>query len=261
MGQPELTVAAIYRYPVKGLSADALERTHVALGGAIPYDRAWAIENGSGRFDPASPAHQAKIHFLMLMRDERLAKLDCRFEEATETLTVYRGGKPVVRGQLSSPTGRLVIEQFMAAFMRGNLRGAPKIVSAPGISFSDARTKCLHIIGRASVRDLERVVGRPIDPIRFRPNIVIEGAAPWTELSWVGREIRLGSGVRLLVKERTSRCAATNVDPATGARDMDIPAVLGRKWGHTDLGVYATVVSEGPVALGDTVSITDPIAG
>jgi uncharacterized protein YcbX len=60
--------------------------------------------------------------------------------------------------------------------------------------------------------------------------------------------------VRLAVRERTDRCAATNVEPATGARDMDIPALLMRKWRHAAVGVYAEVVAGGDLAVGDPVT-------
>ncbi len=69
-------IAALYRYPVKGMSAERLERVDLQPGETIPFDRAYAIENGPGRFDPEAPRHLAKINFLMLMRDERLATLD-----------------------------------------------------------------------------------------------------------------------------------------------------------------------------------------
>ena len=70
-----------------------------------------------------------------------------------------RDGKQVARGQLSTPLGRQLIEQFFAAYMKTELRGAPKIVHAPGHSFSDVAAKCLHIVNLASVRELERSLG------------------------------------------------------------------------------------------------------
>jgi uncharacterized protein YcbX len=188
------------------------------------------------------------------MRDERLAALTSRFDEVTETLTIERDGRTVVSGQLTTPTGRMVIEQFLAAFMKGSLRGAPRIVSAPGHTFTDSREKFVHIVNLASVRELERTIGRPVDPLRFRPNFVIDGFDPWTELSWVGRDIRIG-GVGFTVSERTERCAATNVDPRTGARDMDIPATLARRWRHMDFGIYAVATSSGPIAVGDAIAV------
>jgi uncharacterized protein YcbX len=252
MAESAATIVGIYRYPVKGLSPEAMASVNLNQGETLPFDRAYAIENGPGRFDPAAPAHLPKTNFLMLMRDERLATLETRFDEATHRLTICRGGKPVVTGDLLTRTGRALIEQFMAAYMRDSLRGAPKIVVAPGHSFSDVAAKCLHVVNLASVRELEREVGRPVHPLRFRPNLVIDGAAPWSEFSWLGAELSAG-GARLVVVKRTSRCAATNVDPMTGHRDMDIPAVLARKWGHIDFGVYARVTGAGPIAAGDSV--------
>jgi uncharacterized protein YcbX len=246
-------LVGIYRYPVKGLSAEAMTTVNLEAGETLPYDRAWAIENGGRSFDPAAPRFLPKIHFLMLMRDERLAALMTRFDEETQTLTINRDGRAVVSGGLSTPTGRMVIEQFLAAFMKQSLRGAPRIVSAPDHTFADSREKCVHLVNLASVRELERTAGRAVDHLRFRPNLVIDGVAPWTELSWVGRDITIGAA-RLIVTARTERCAATNVDPATGARDMDIPAVLGRKWGHMDFGVYAKVTTGGALSVGDAVT-------
>jgi hypothetical protein len=245
-------IKAIYRYPVKGLSPDPLERVSLEAGQCLPFDRAWAIENGPGRFDPSNPRHLPKITFLMLMRNERLAALESRFDEKSTTITIYRGGTAVVSGDLSSRTGRALIEQFLTAYVRADLRGPPRIVSSPGHNFTDTARKCLHIVSLASIRELERVVGRAIDPIRFRPNLVVDFDTAWEELSWVGKEIAVGEA-RLLVEARTDRCAATNVDPATGARDMDIPAQLARHWGHIDFGIYASVAAPGAIAVGDAV--------
>ena len=69
-------VAALYRYPVKGLTPEPLQSVALAAGETVPFDRAYAIENGPGRFDPDAPRHLPKINFLMLMRDERLATLE-----------------------------------------------------------------------------------------------------------------------------------------------------------------------------------------
>src|SRR5262245_404959 len=212
-------VNALYRYPVKGLTPEPLASVELTPGQTVPFDRAYAIENGPGRFDPSAPRHLPKITFLMLMRDERLATLRSAFDDATETLTIARGGKQVVSGRLDTPLGRRLIEQFIAAYMQAELRGAPRIVHAPGHSISDVAAKCVHIVNLASVRELERVVGRKVDPLRFRANIYLDGLPPWAEFGWLDGGIGIGS-TRLKVFARTQRCAATNVDPGTGARDM-----------------------------------------
>lgn len=247
------SVQSLYRYPVKGMTPEALPHADLQPGATIAFDRAYAIENGPGRFDPQNPRHLPKINFLMLMRDERLASLDARFDDATETLTILRDGKQVSRGQLTTPLGRSLIEQFIAAYMKDSLRGAPKIAVAPGHSFSDVAAKCLHIVNLASLRELERAVGRPVHPLRFRANVYIDGVPAWDELKWLNRDIGIGPA-RLTAFKRTVRCDATNVDPETAERDMAIPAVLLRTWGHSDFGVYAQVTTGGRIAAGDAVT-------
>ncbi len=252
-------VTALYRYPVKGLSPQQLEKIAVKAGETLAFDRAWAIENGPGRFDPEAPRHLPKINFVMLMRDEKLATLQAEFDEADRTLVLKRAGKQVAKGALETKIGRQMLEQFLAAYMAGSLRGAPKIVSAPGHSFSDVAAKVVHIVNLASVRELERKVGRPVDPIRFRPNIMIDGLPAWDELRLVGTRMRIGA-IDLDVMKRTERCPATNVDPSTGARDMGLPAELQRTWGHADFGIYARIASDGELAVGDAVDAMPSMA-
>ena len=248
------SVCGLFRYPVKGLSPESLQKMPLTAGGTAPFDRAYAIENGAGRFDPEHPVHLPKINFLMLMRNERLATLTTRFDDESETLTIYRAGKQVARGALPTPLGRKMIEQFLSAYMQEELRGAPRVVASPGHSFSDVAAKCLHIVNLASLRALERSAGRAVSPLRFRPNIVIDGIEPWSEFGWAGRPLEIG-GVRLEFIKRTERCAATDVDPDSGKRDMAIPATLKRTYGHSDFGVYARVGTDGEIALGDAVRV------
>jgi uncharacterized protein YcbX len=250
-----MSVSELYRYPVKGLAPQQLDQTKLTPGETIPFDRAWAIENGRGRFEPANPQTVPKINFLMLMRNERLAALDIEFNDKDQTLTLIRDGRSVVKGALATPLGKQLIEQFMGSFMEQDLRGAPHIVHAEGHSFSDVAEKCLHIVNLASVRALERALNKEVDPLRFRANIYIDTESPWAEFDWIGQQIDIGDA-RLEVYARTQRCAATNVDPHTAERDLAIPAALERTYGHQDFGVYAKVTKGGVIKTGDDVSVT-----
>ena len=251
----EPSVASIHRYPVKGLSPESLPRVELSPGEGLPHDRRYALHVGAGGFDPAAPAWMAKTNFLMLMRDERLARLRTRFDPATSVLSIERDGKQVARGNLEDPAGRMVVEQFFAAYLGDALRRQPRVVSAPGHMFSDVAARVVSIVGLASVRDLEGVMRAPVDPLRFRANLHVEGLAPWAEFEWIGREIAIGPA-RLRVTRRIRRCAATDVDPSSGARDLNVPLVLRQAYGHADCGVYAEVLSGGWIARGDALALT-----
>ncbi len=248
-----ITIAHIRRYPVKGLSAEALASVVLEAGGGVAEDRRFALAHTPVHFDRDSPRWLPKTSFLMLMRNERLAALETRFDEATGVLTVFRDGKEVARGRITEPVGRAVIEDFFAAYMKGEARGKPRLLEAPpGHMFSDHAARLISLINLASVRDLERVVGAPVDPVRFRANLYFEGLDPWAEFAWVDTDIAVGAA-RLRITARIDRCAATNVDPASGARDMNIPKALQRGFGHPNMGVYATVIAGGPVSVGDEI--------
>ncbi|PVE26090.1 MOSC domain-containing protein [Microvirga sp. KLBC 81] len=247
-----IRIASLQRYPVKGLSPETLESATLTKGGYFPGDRLFAIENGPAGFDPETPQHQPKIKFLMLMRNESLARLKTRYLDRITTLFIEEGGREVARGDLSTREGRLAIEAFFRRYMPKELRGPPKVLTAPdGFRFTDSRRGFVSLINLASVRQLENVVGSAVDPLRFRGNVHIDGLAPWAEFDLVGQVLTTAPGVRLKVTKRIERCAATNVDPDTGIRDLQIPKSLMEAYGHFDCGIYAEVLSGGSIAVGD----------
>ena len=246
---------SIYRYPVKGLSPEQLPRVTLAPGQTLPSDRRYAIENGPSGFDPNDPKYFPKIRFLMLMRNERLAGLQTRYDDDSNVLTIRQNGTEKCSGNLEAADGREKIEQFFAEAFAAELRGPPKVLVSPGHSFSDVSARVVSIINLASVSDLENVIGRPVDPLRFRGNLHVTGWPAWHELDLVGQTLAIGD-VRLKVEHKIVRCAATNVDPVTAERDMHIPQTLQRVYGHDDCGIYAKVVTGGEIRPGDTIAVT-----
>ena len=246
-------IDSLYRYPVKGLSPERLARARLSPGETVPGDRLYAIENGPSGFDPAAPKYFPKTQFLMLMRNERLATLETHFDDATHVLTIHGKGRELVRGDLSSKDGRLAVEAFFRRFMPAELRGPPKVLHGAGHSFSDVAAKVVSIINLASVAALETVIGAQVHPLRFRANIYVSGWPAWQEFSLLGQEITIGEA-RVKVVKRIVRCAATNVDPQTGIRDLEIPATLMRTFDHADCGVYAQVLSGGEIAVGSELT-------
>src|SRR3954466_1949182 len=93
-GLPPGKVQSIYRYPVKGLSPEPLQRAALDVGSTLLGDRLYAIENGPSGFDPQAPRYRAKIHYLMLMKNERLATLRSRYDDASSTLVITRDARP-----------------------------------------------------------------------------------------------------------------------------------------------------------------------
>jgi uncharacterized protein len=246
-------IRGIYRYPVKGLSPEPLPHAELAPGGTLPFDRAYAIENGPIGFDPADPKYFPKIRFLMLMRNARLAELRTKFDSGNHMLTVHHENRDAAKGDLRTAAGRAKIEAFFAEFCADELRGPPRVLQGQGHSFSDVARKVVSIINLASVAELENAMGAPVHPLRFRGNLYLEGWPAWREFDLLGSEIAIGPSARLKMVKRIVRCAATEVDPDTGIRDLPVPEAILKTYGHADCGVYAEVAAGGPIAIGDTV--------
>jgi uncharacterized protein YcbX len=244
----------IYRYPVKGLSPEPLDRVKLVPRDTLPFDRLYAIENGRSGFDHAAPRHQPKLRYLMLMRNERLARLQTRYDDGSGTFVIVLEGREVARGNLRTAAGRADIEEFFVAYCADELRGPPRLLHAPGFSFSDVARKVISIVNLASVAAVEKVVGTGVDPLRFRANVYVTGWPAWHELDLVGREIAIGTSARIKIDKRIVRCVAIDVDPLTGIRDLSIPPALMRSFGHADCGVYGEVVQPGEIAVGDELS-------
>ena len=247
-----LKLTHIYRYPVKGLSPEPLSAATLTPGEGLEHDRRFAIAHATTAFDPATPQWLSKTHFLMLMRNADLARLDTRFDAESGVLALRRDGHEVARGDLKTEEGRSEIEAFFAATMGDEIKGAPRILESPGHMFSDTPPKVVSIISLASLGDLETALETPVDHRRFRANLYFDSGAPWRELEWVDREITIGT-TRLGVIARIDRCAATNVNPDTAERDLNIPKSLMQEFGHVDMGIYAEVLEGGAIHGGDEI--------
>jgi uncharacterized protein YcbX len=251
-GISNAAVAALYRYPVKGLSAEPLQHAILNPGETVSGDRGYAIENGPTGFDPAAPRYFPKSRFLMLMRDERLATLDSRYDDASRILTVRIGGEEAVHADLGTAAGRAEVERFFTANFAQELRGPPQVLVGNGHSFSDVARKVVSIINLDSVAAIEEMVGQPVHPLRFRANLYVRGWPAWSELDLLEHTLAIGDA-RLKVVKRIVRCTATNVDPETAVRDLEIPRTLMRTLGHCDCGIYAEVVTGGTIRIDDKV--------
>lgn len=249
-------VTALFRYPIKGLSAEPLAELTLARNAGLAFDREFALALGTTAFDPQHPEPLDKGFFLMLRSNEVMATLTTRFEPETGRLTVKRDGQTVLTEDVTTEAGREAVEHYFEALVGPAARGRPRLVRAAGHKFTDgsvispAFMRAVSLINLASIRALEERTGTPIHPLRFRANIYVDGLAPWEELGWVGREVSVG-GLRLRGLARTPRCAAIDVNPETAERDTHLPKALKRHFGHVDLGIYLEVLADGTLAVGD----------
>jgi GntR family transcriptional regulator/MocR family aminotransferase len=251
---PMPVVANIYRYPIKGLSPQRVAEAFLQPGQAFPNDRLYALTRPRAQIHTEFAKWAKKGLFVMLMLDEALAQVTTDLDVHSLDFTIRQGNRQLLAVNLANERGRCEVEAFFERLVP-TLNGRPKLVRAEtGGHFMDKPDQVLSLINLATIRSLEEQWGFEIDPLRFRANIYIDGAEPWSEFDWVGRDIAIDDTI-LRVDRRNGRCGATNVNPVTGRRDLDLPGSLRTAFGHKDLGVYLITRKAGSVRAGSSVLV------
>lgn len=247
----EAHIAALYRHPVKGFTPERLPAVDLTAGACFPCDRLYAVEDGPSGFDLAAPAHISKMKFTVLARLAQIAAVHTAYDEASGVLSAAADGWPDFAGDLRGDVGRRGFEAWLTAFLGDEARGALRVIEGPGAHrFMDSRSGYVSIVNLASVRDLAARLGVPVDPLRFRANLYVEGWPAWAENAWTGRALTLGTATAQVLKPIV-RCAATHVDPVTAERDIEVVKALFDNYGHTFCGIYVDVTQGGRVTEGD----------
>lgn len=254
------TLERINRYPVKGLSAESLLESELTSGRGLPNDRTFALALADTEFDEANPRPVPKTKFAVLARFARLAELNTVFDVPTSTLSLRLADSILAVGCLETRSGRETVEKAIDEFMAGELGGRPRVVKGNGHRFTDVSVhspmlmEAVSLINLSTVRDVERKLQRAVDPRRFRGNLLVDGIDPWVEMTLIDRDFRIGD-VTVRGVRRIKRCPATEVNPDTAERDISMPLELRDHYGHGDLGIYVTIVSDGTLRVGDSVEL------
>jgi uncharacterized protein YcbX len=117
-------------------------------------------------------------------------------------------------------------------------------------------TAPLSLMTTQTVENLGKLASAQLQPVRFRPNIVVEatGDEPFPEDGWVGQVVHIG-GMAMHVDQRDSRCVLINYDPYTAERNPAVLKAVARERGNY-LGVYGAPTRQGVIRVGDEVSIS-----
>jgi uncharacterized protein YcbX len=229
-------IVGLWRYPVKSMAAESLPDVEVGWHG-FAGDRRWAFVQDAlvrSNFPWLTIRERAD------MRSYRPYFADPARPDASRTMVRTPAGDELD-----------VVDPSLAARLGG---GARVIKQNRGVF--DAMP--LSLITTQSVDRMGALVGRSLDPQRFRPNLVVDAAGDspqYPEDSWVGRELQIG-GMRMRVDQRDERCVIVTIDPSTSERDPRVLKTIGRER-DACLGVYGSPVSLGRVAVGDPVVLVD----
>lgn len=240
-------LAQIWRHPIKGVGAEELGQITLSESRPLPLDRAWAIL-ASGTEDTGE--WQRCGNFARGCLGPSLMAVTAAVDGDLITLSHPDQSDITVNPE----TNAQALVDWVAAIYDPERPAPHTLVKAPETGMADAAFPSVSILGRASLDALSEKADHAMDPRRFRGNLWLDGLAPFEELGWVGRTLRIGD-TELRVDEKIDRCRATEVDPNTGLRDTNTLQLLRQHWGHIDFGVKAVVTKGGDIATGDQVEV------
>ena len=228
-----IELVSIASYPVKSLPAEWIESVTLAEGQGLPNDRQWALATGT-RNVPSDGAWTSCGAF---------ERLTIRPSMGAWTSQLGTDGTPI----LSGPKDELL------TFDENGWPNGPvpkpfvpeiQLVRAQN-GYWDHADGLISIINLSTIEEIERSIGSPVDPARFRANFYVR-ATPWSEFGWLGCALKFDD-VQFNITRPIDRCRATSVRPGTGETDINMPAQLMRHFGHMYCGVYGTVKTGGNI--------------
>jgi uncharacterized protein YcbX len=257
------TVEALWRYPVRSVLGEALEAATLGENGVIG-DRSYSVVDND-KFAMVSAAISAKEWSALVgVRAEFVEEptpdappppVRLLFPDGTELVS----DNPALTEQLTALTGRTV------SLWSGQASGAAKSDEADPRADGKASPAApyeltpIHLLTTATVRAANSVYPEGVfNPIRFRPNIVLDtpDATGFAENEWLGKTLAIGEDVRLKLDDHCVRCVMTTLGHGDLEEDRNILKTVYKE-NNRNFGIYASVATLGQVRAGDTAVLLD----
>jgi hypothetical protein len=229
-------IRQLRRYPVKSMRGESLQSATLTLHG-LSLDRRFAFVQKASRSSFPWLTARELPELLCYSASVQGASP----EDVEVTVSTPDGKKvPVQSDELRQALeARSAKELFLLQDYRGSFDVAP-----------------ISLISRQTISQIAQESGTEEDPLRFRPNLLIDlkGGEAFEELKWVGRILRVGDTARIAIVKADQRCMIITLDPMSAKPDPAVLRCVAQQHNNC-AGVYATVLAPGDVRIGDTLSL------
>lgn len=245
-----ITVAHIWRHPLKSHGREELDRVTLTAGETMPWDRAWAVAHEAAKTDGTAWAEC--VNFTRGAKSPQLMAINATLNETAETLTLTHPDKaPLTFRPDHDAAAFLAWSNDLTPAERAQ---SARIIRVAGRGMTDTPFPSVSFLNLSSNRALGQRLNTELDMRRWRGNFWLDGMGPWQEFEWIGKTLSIGAA-EIKISERITRCLATTANPETGVRDADTLGALKSGYDHQDFGVYGQVIKSGAIAAGDQVHV------
>jgi uncharacterized protein len=238
-------VEALFRYPVKSMSGEALDVAHLGWHG-LDGDRRLAFRRieDRGGFPWLSASRLPELILFSPQRRPPAGVGDLPTHVRTP------GGEELA---LFGP-------ELAADVTRRH--GAP--VEMMHLSRGIFDEASVSLVTSATIGEIGRLAAQPPDVRRLRPNVLIASmrSLPFEEDEWVGGVLSFGEAgetAAIGITNWDERCSMVNLDPGSARPDPEVLKAIVRTRGNK-AGVYGTVTRRGRLAVGQPVFF-EPASG
>lgn len=280
MSVETLSLAALWRYPVKSMMGEELNSTILTHNGVLG-DRSYGLlDVETGKIASAKNPKKWPEIFSFHARYIEAPVLDREMPPVWITLpdgNIIRSDQADAEQLLSAALKRSVhlrnkaaqhasLEQYWPEYEGENAEISDETISLAAAEGSFFDYASVHILTTASLTQLQQLYpGGRFEARRFRPNLVIATSPEQTgfvENNWVGKTLIIDD-VKLLVTDPCPRCVMPSLAQGDLAKDAKILRTIAQNTVHVpfagkalpSVGVYAKVIQSGVIRRGSQVVV------
>jgi uncharacterized protein YcbX len=263
------TIVGLWRYPVKSMMGEELNAAEITERGLVG-DRQFAlVDRATGKVAGAKNPRKWGNFFDFRAAYVEPPETKAALPAIRLTLpdgTALTSEQPDVDGLLSRALGREV--ELTRVRAKQESSAEEYVPDIEGLDHRDSVTEwdlpegtffdlaVVHLLTTATLDRLRELYppGR-FEVRRFRPNIVVTTTdGGFVENDWLGRTITVGDVVRLRITRPCPRCVMTTLAQGDLPKDPGILRTAAHSNG-ANVGVYADILSGGPIHRGDSVTL------
>jgi uncharacterized protein YcbX len=254
-------IESIWRYPVKGMRGEEIPHVYTAFTGLMG-DRIYGVVAADG--DPGHPWHTGRDQeeFVLYKASYESGEeillpknLDATYSEWAPGIDPIYPDSDAFKVSVETPEGTTYNDIENPAFITDLEKLTDRSLRVHVTQRGQFDARPVSLISLSAVAKLGMELQMNIDKRRFRANFYVEWDNqddPFYELSLVGKTLRIGDWLKVMIVEPDPRCTMITLDPDTAVATPKLLQHLGRKHGG-DAGVFAVVLQRGRVDKGDRI--------
>ena len=259
-----ISISSINYCPVKSISFQSIKSCEIRKNIGIVGDRIFAFSTGldlnqAKLFEQKLEERRGKWNKILTLKNSpSLNKYNFMLDNNKLTLT--QNNNEILTININE-MGEYDLLSNKILELESSLQKPISLMKNTDIPFFDTSisnktilTHSISLINNQSIEDFKNKTNQEIETQRFRGNIFVEGIEAWEERSWIGKIIKINN-ISFKVEKNIPRCVAINLKPNTDDNSLNLLQSLNKTYNHFDMGVYLTALDDGPINIGDNISL------